>query len=319
MAFFRQIFGAALVVLCVTTAAFAQAPAATDKVAPAANQAPPAAEAQLTPEQEQALKSLVQGPAEVKLRDVATLAIPDGMIFVPADQAAGFLREQGNQSTQGVVGMVVPREDRKEVWFVVAEYDDSGFIKDAEGDQFNADEILEGMKEGITQDNEERAKLGYPAMEVVGWIQKPAYDKQKRQLVWSVAARDIPAAGAPAASANENSVNYNTFTLGRTGYISLNLVSMQGTIEKDKHVAAELLAGLKFVQGRRYEDFDPKTDKVAEYGLMALIGGVAAKKLGLFAVIAATAVKFSKVIIIAVLGLAVAAKKIFSRKKDPTV
>ncbi|MEZ0262458.1 MAG: hypothetical protein ACAH80_15750 [Alphaproteobacteria bacterium] len=48
---------------------------------------------------------------------------------------------------------------------------------------------------------------------------------------------------------------------------------------------------------------------------MALIGGVAAKKLGLFAVIAAAAVKFSKIIIIAALGLAVGVKKFFSRNK----
>lgn len=310
MTFFRQIFGAALIVLCMTAPAFAQAEA--DKVAPAA--AAPAAEMKLTPEQEAAIKSLVQGPAEVKLRDVATLAIPADMLFVPANQAAAFLQSQGNLHTEGVMGLVVPK-DEKQVWFVVAEYDDNGFIKDADGDKFNADEILEGMKEGVKEGNEERAKLGHPSMEVVGWIQKPAYDKEKRQLVWSVSARDVPAPGQPAMDPNENSVNYNTFTLGRAGFISLNLVSAQGRIEQDKHVAGELLAGLKFVQGRRYEDFDPKTDKVAEYGLMALIGGVAAKKLGLFAAIAAAAIKFSKVIVIAVLGLAVGVKKFFSRNK----
>ncbi|MEZ0262457.1 MAG: DUF2167 domain-containing protein [Alphaproteobacteria bacterium] len=255
MTSFRQIFGAALVVLCMTGAALAQEPAAADKQAPAA-------EASLTPEQEAAMKSLVQGPAEVKLRDVATLAIPKGMMFVPADQAAAFLQSQGNTGTESVMGMVVPKEDEKSVWFVVAEYDDNGFIKDAEADKFNADEILDGMKEGIKERNEEITKLGHPAMEIVGWIQKPTYDKEKRQLVWSIAARDVTAPGAPAADPNENSVNYNTFTLGRAGYISLNLVSAQGKIEQDKHVAAELLAGLKFVQGRRYEDFDPKTDKV---------------------------------------------------------
>ncbi|MDH3742912.1 MAG: DUF2167 domain-containing protein, partial [Hyphomicrobiales bacterium] len=56
--------------------------------------------------------------------------------------------------------------------------------------------------------------------------------------------------------------------------------------------------------GRSYSDFDASTDHVAEYGLGALVAGVAAKKLGLFALIAAFFVKGWKVILI---GGAVAA------------
>ena len=83
-----------------------------------------------------------------------------------------------------------------------------------------------------------------------------------------------------------------------------------------------------FGAGARYEDFDGKTDKVAEYGLAGLVlggAGVAAAKLVKVGILA----KFSKVILAAliagkkvIIGLAVALvailKKIFTgRKVEP--
>lgn len=300
----RNIFIAALVAVCLALPAFAG----------------PAAEPKMPPDEEKASRELaagiVHGPADVKLRDIATMSIPAGMMFVPEKQAVAVLQSMGNPAGDTVVGVVAP-EDNAAGWFMVADYDDSGYIKDADGDHFNADEILEGMKEGLKQDNEERTKRNLPAMEVVGWIQKPTYDKQKNQLVWSVAARDLTADGKPATAESENAVNYNTFMLGRGGYISLNLVSSQGQIEKDKQVAATLLSTLKFVPGRRYQDFDAKTDKVAEYGLLALVGGVAAKKLGLIAGLLVLLKGFAKYAVLVALGGVAAVKKFFSRNKTP--
>jgi hypothetical protein len=44
----------------------------------------------------------------------------------------------------------------------------------------------------------------------------------------------------------------------------------------DKAVARELLAAPAYDPGKAYEDFDAATDRVALYGIAALIGGVAA-------------------------------------------
>ncbi len=44
-------------------------------------------------------------------------------------------------------------------------------------------------------------------------------------------------------------------------------------IAAEKTNAAALLAATSFKPGARYEDFNKKTDKVAEYGLMGLIAG----------------------------------------------
>ena len=54
---------------------------------------------------------------------------------------------------------------------------------------------------------------------------------------------------------------------------------------------------------------------MAEYGLAALVAGVAAKKLGFFALIAAFGLKFAKVILIALAGGAAVLGRLFKRNK----
>ncbi len=79
-------------------------------------------------------------------------------------------------------------------------------------------------------------------------------------------------------------------------------------------VAHELLADLSYNAGKRYEDFSATTDRIAAYGLAALIGGIAVKKLGLFAIFAAVVLKFAKVILVGVAGLGAGVMKFFRRK-----
>lgn len=55
---------------------------------------------------------------------------------------------------------------------------------------------------------------------------------------------------------------------------------------------------------------------MAEYGLAALVGGLAAKKLGLFAMLGVLLAKFGKLLVLALIPIWVAIKKLFSRKKD---
>lgn len=101
-----------------------------------------------------------------------------------------------------------------------------------------------------------------------------------------------------------------------SGYISLNLITARDHVDADKPAVQKLLANLDFQDGKHCTDFNEKTDKVAEYGLAALVGGIAAKKLGLFAVIAAFFAKFAKVAILAVAGFGATIAKLFKRKSS---
>jgi uncharacterized membrane-anchored protein len=117
-----------------------------------------------------------------------------------------------------------------------------------------------------------------------------------------------------ASAAEPQGVNYNTYMLGREGYFSLNLVTGLNELPQYKTNANELLAAVSFVDGKKYSDFDSKTDKVAEYGLAALVVGVAAKKLGLFAGLLVLIAKFWKIALIASLAFGGSALKLFKRK-----
>lgn len=110
-------------------------------------------------------------------------------------------------------------------------------------------------------------------------------------------------------------VNYNTYALGREGYFSLNLITALADLPAHKPAASTLLAALDYQPGKRYADFNASTDHVAEYGLAALVVGVAAKKLGILAIALAFVLKFAKVGLIAAAAFGGTFVKFFKRRK----
>jgi len=250
------------------------------------------------------------GPAQVALRDQAQLNLPDGYVFIPPPEAERVMTALGNTVDSTFLGLVFPQG--KENWFVVAEYEPSGFIKDDDAKDWDVDKLFDDIKKGTEAANERRRDDGFSELDVVGWIERPQYDALTHRLVWSLSAKD-----RSAAADEPQTINYNTYVLGREGYVSLNLVTDSDAIDVAKEHAKELLAVTEFQSGKTYADFAPSTDKVAAYGIAALIGGLAAKKLGLFALGAAFLAKFAKVLLV---GGAVAAGSVarFFRRKKPT-
>jgi len=248
----------------------------------------------------------IAGPSEIKLRDQAVLHLPAGFVFVPRPDADNIMQQWGNSVDERFLGLILP--EHEESWAIVADWEASGYIRDDDAKNWKVDELLESIREGTKAGNEERVKQGFKPLEVVGWVQKPEYSSGMHQLVWSMAVRHE---GEP----NEKQgINFNTYTLGREGYITLNLITDLDQVGKYKSQASLLLSNLEFVKGKQYGEFDESSDHVAEYGLAALVGGVAAKKIGLFAVIAAFAAKFAKVIAAAGVGLSIAIKRFFKPK-----
>ncbi len=293
-------------------AAFAQS-----QPAPNAEGSQQAAPAQSTAERQQAelsaawaaaAKVATNGPATVKLIDEGELNVPAGMAFVPSAEAARILRAYGNPSNSNPVGLLTGTGDDAN-WLAVIRFIKEGYIKDDDAKDWNADDLLSNLKQGNEEANEERAERGFPKLELIGWIEKPAYDASTHRLVWSLASKTEGEADEA-----DRGVNYNTYALGRDGYFSLNMLTSEHSVEKHKPIAHELLSDLSYVPGKRYEDFNSSTDQIAAYGLAALVGGVAAKKLGLFAVILAFAAKFAKVGILALLALGASIGKFFKRK-----
>jgi uncharacterized membrane-anchored protein len=252
------------------------------------------------------------GPQDIALLNQAVLKLPAGSVFVPQPQATQVLNAMGNPGQDPrLQGLIFPQSDAG--WFMTVRYEKSGYIKDDEARDWNADELLKSYQEGTEASNEERLKMGVPALEVLGWAEKPNYDAATHRLVWAMKSRE-----KGQTDDNELGVNYNTYLLGREGYFSLNLVTSLKDLPAHKPQGQAMLAQLGFVDSKRYADFNASTDHVAEYGLAALVLGVGAKKLGLLAVAGVFLAKFAKIGLLALLGLGGVFGKFFRRKKaDP--
>ncbi|KOQ40720.1 membrane protein [Achromobacter xylosoxidans] len=250
-----------------------------------------------------------EGPADVKLGDQAVVHLPESMFFVPRIQADRLMAAYGNGKDPSLLGVVMPKSDDDD-WVITVNFDKAGYIKDDDAKNWNVSELLDSLRDGTEESNVERKKRGFPELVMDGWVEAPKYDSSTQRLVWSVAVKH------KGETANDNpTVNYNTYALGRDGYITLDLITQKNLVPKDKTAVLALLDNLKYVEGKRYADFNSSTDKVAEYGLAALVAGVAAKKLGLFAVIAAFLAKFAKVGILAAAALGGGLWKRFRGKK----
>jgi len=274
-------------------------------------QAQPAQPAPAVPPKEDRYGALLRqgtiGPASIPFKDEASLDLPDGFAFIPRDPGKKAMEELGNHVDANFLGLVVPSKPAS--WFMLVEYMPAGYIKDDDAQSWDADQLLSDIKTTTEEANKQRAAQKIPALNIVGWVEKPHYDALTHRLIWSIAAHDEGVTDQA-----DDVINYRTLMLGREGYVALTMVTSQSVIEQQKPIATLLLSKLNFLPGKRYEDFNVSTDHVAEYGLAALIAGVAAKKLGLLAVGLAFAAKFAKVGIVAGLAFLAGIRKLFKRR-----
>ncbi|WP_411914238.1 DUF2167 domain-containing protein [Pseudocitrobacter cyperus] len=252
----------------------------------------------------------VPGPATIPLGEKASIQLPKGYVYFPPKESSVFMTELGNYvDDANFYGLIFHMDI---AGFISIDYDNSGYIKDDDAKEWDADELLESLREGTKEGNKDRVKKGIPAIEVIGWVEKPSYDATTHRLIWSAASKDI-GSNVPM---KEQGVNYNTYLLGREGYFELNLITDRGNVDAAKPLTKTLLNAVSFNEGQRYSDYNAKTDKLAEYGLAALIGGIAAKKIGLLAMIGLTLLKFWKIAAIAVVAFGAGLKHLVFRKKS---
>jgi uncharacterized membrane-anchored protein len=241
----------------------------------------------------------VQGPASGELGSVATVTVPEKYIFAGPDDTKKLMEAMHNPTSGTEMGLIAPMEGS---WFIVFEYDDSGHVADDEKGDLDADAILKTLRESQKEGNKERAKRGWNTLEISGWMQPPHYDPETHNLEWGTRLKS---------SSGSGNVNYNSRLLGRTGVMSATFVGDEKEMNEAMAAYKTILKGHAFVSGQKYAEFR-KGDKVAKYGLAALITGGAAAvalKSGLLA-------KFWKLIVLAVAGGAAGIRKLFGKLRN---
>lgn len=297
-------FGQAVMAAMLITSAIA---VPTLQAQPAPNAQQDARRAELKAAWSEAVKAGKVGPTRITLLDQGAIDLPAGQIFVPAQQANRVMVALGNRDLAGRAGLIIP-VDEKQPWLIDVEWVKEGYVKDGDAKEWQPDAMLDSLKEGTEEDNKRREKEGIPQIEIVDWVEKPTYDGTTHHLIWSLASHDK---GAPANTAQ--TINYNTYALGRDGYFSLDLITGNDTIAQDKGAVKAVLDHLAYNEGKRYENFNASTDKVAAYGLAGLIGVVAIKKMGLLAGLGIFLLKIWKIAMVALLGGWAALRRQFAR------
>ena len=223
-----------------------------------------------------------------------------------------------NPPDNDVLGMVVPAATSlidEHAWAVVVTRTDEGHVADADAEKTDYTQMLKDMQQGIADANPERQKAGYSAMTLVGWAAPPRYDAASKKLYW---ARELSFSDA-----TQHTLNYDVRVLGRSGFLSLNAVAGMSDAATVQAGMQRLLPMVEFDPGQRYADFNPSTDKIAAYGIAALVAGGIAAKAGLFAKLGVILLAAKKFIILAVAAIGAWLKKLFGgkdkNKPGPTV
>jgi len=242
-----------------------------------------------------------RGPGEGAIAGKAKIRIAEGYAFLDERNTRRFLELMGNPPRDGHY-MIAPAQLD---WFAVFSFDAVGYVKDDE--KIDADALLKSLKDSDERGNEERKRLGMSAIYTDGWHVPPHYDSDNKRLEWGLRLRD---------DQGRMNVNYTSRLLGRTGVMSAVLVTSPQTLNEDMKVFNGALKGFEFVAGEKYAEFK-SGDKIAEYGLAALVVGgaaAAAAKSGLLKSLG----KFLWVVIGgAIAGGWALLKRLFGRKETP--
>lgn len=269
-----------------------------------------AQEAPLTQEEEELIAQLqadsIKGQTgAIQLPSAhCTLNVPEGFVFLgPYDSKHLLVDYWGNPEDRlnGVLGTMVKGDAdifyNVETAYVVS-YDNCGYVSDKDAISIDYDVLLKDMQEGVEEENKNNPTG--QRWELLGWGWHPTYDNQKKVLAWSKHYR---------IDGEQEVLNYDVRVLGKAGFVVITAVASpdaKGQLMADN---AAIINSVNYNDGFRYSDFNPETDHVAEWTIGGLIAGKVLAKAGVWAILA----KFSKIIIIAVIGFFAAIRKRLAR------
>jgi uncharacterized membrane-anchored protein len=256
------------------------------------------------PEKEKSIFDLAKwrkGPAKVDVGEYATLNLKPGYVFTEGEGTRKVLEAMGNPTSGSELGFLTPTNAD---WFVVFRFSDVGYVKDDDKDKLNPDKLLKSIKQGTEQSNKMREKRGVPPMKIVGWEYPPKYNEATHNLEWAIRGESD---GKPV-------VNYNTRLLGREGVMEAKLVIDPEALADTLPVFQEILADYSYKPGKSYAEFR-QGDKIAKYGLAALVTGGAAAiaiKTGMLGSLILLLKKGAKLVVVAVVTVVGFIKKLFT-------
>ena len=248
---------------------------------------------------------------------LATLKVPDDLRFLNGPDSVTVLVNLWNNPPmdEPPLGMLMPANAgplSPDSWGVIITYEEDGYVKDHDAETIDYTKLLAQMQKDILAANSERQKRGFGTLQLIGWAAPPRYDQAAHKLYW---AKELKFADS-----SENTLNYNIRMLGRRGVLVLNAVGAMSQLPEIEQASPAILGAIDFNPGNRYADFSEAAgDKVATYGIAALVAGGVAAKLGLFKGLWVLALGAKKFVIIGVVAIVAWFKKLFGKKDEAAV
>ncbi|MBN2684922.1 MAG: DUF2167 domain-containing protein, partial [Pontiellaceae bacterium] len=206
----------------------------------------------------------LDGPATGRLSNIASMDVPQDYSFTGPEGTKIVMEELGNLISGNEIGMIYSQSNG---WFAVFEFNPCGYVKDDEKSSLDADELMKRLRAGQKEANVRLRSLGRPELEIEGWYKKPYYNEVTHNLEWCTL---IQRKGD-----SQLSANHNIRILGRRGVTEVVLVADPDLLDEAVPELASILNSYRYNPGEKYAEYR-KGDKIAKYGLTALVAGGAA-------------------------------------------
>ncbi len=285
--------------------------AAADSAAPGGSAAP----AELSPEELAARKRAFEEAMGFKSGKVslagglAELDVPEGFRYVDKQGADKILQAWGNPPDAETEGMLFTKELGPlddDSWGVVIRYSSDGHVSDEDAEDTNFDELLEEMRKTSEEENTQRKQAGLETVKILRWAEPPHYDEGAHKLYW---AKELEFGGNA-----EHTLNYSIRVLGREGVLELNAVAGMKQLPMIKQRMGEVLRFSEFTGGNKYGDYKEGKDKLAAYGIGALVAGGVAAKTGMLKGLIALLIASKKFLIAGAVALVAGVKALLGRR-----
>ncbi|TIN27488.1 MAG: DUF2167 domain-containing protein [Mesorhizobium sp.] len=237
----------------------------------------------------------------IDLAEGVHLDLKDKFYFLNKKDTVAVLTEAwGNPPDSGAdaLGMIFPAAydpiaDNN--WGIELRWEKIGYVDDGDAASINYSELLSSMKADTLSGNDQRVKDGFPPITLIGWASPPVYDAVNKRLHW---AKELQF-GSEAV----HTLNYDVRFLGREGVFVMSYIATVEQLPEIKQSLDEVLGLAAFNAGKKYVDFRPAFDTVAEVGIGGLIAGKLAAKAGLLVVALIALKKFGLILLIPLAGL----------------
>jgi uncharacterized membrane-anchored protein len=253
-----------------------------------------------------------EGPVKAQLGTLAEIAVPTGCRFGDGEGAGKFLAATQNIPSGKEKGVILCGSQDDDYWFVIFTFEETGLVKDDEAKSLDSKKILETLRDGQAAANDVRADQGWPKLLIDRWERRPFYDPTTNNLTWSL---HVKGEGE-----TETSVNHSVRLLGRSGVMHADVVTDPAQYGPAVDAFDAMLTEYSFLSGNKYSEWK-EGEPIAAYGLVGLIAGAGAVKLGLFGklwkLILGVFIAIKKFVIVVLVAIGAFFKKIFKKKEAP--